>query len=156
MYNLFNPLGSSLPGIQSQLQTISQYIMEANDTYNTMKDVDHPQILADSETVGDIISNTTLSVMDTTVIIEEANRTVVDALDEFYERSDLLNEAQSVSDSLGMGLSELSTNITNLLIKLQEAEAAAASVSMGVVCMWVWFRYGCGLDTGRVCLPNSS
>ena len=118
-----------LPIINSKLDMASQYISEATDTYNTIKDVTHPQLLSDAEAVGEIIENTAISVFETIQIIEEANQTATEALNEFNERTGLLDEIESVSNNMEAALNEANTDLSSLLDKLEEVEAAAASVS---------------------------
>ena len=120
----------SLPVIQSQLTTSLQCISEANTTYNTIKYETHPKLLSDADELENIIANTTATAIEARIIIEEANETATQAMDEFYIRKDMLEEAESVSNNVSTALWEAGTDLSNLLAKLEEAEAAAESVSI--------------------------
>ncbi len=125
-----SPIDMSLPVIQSQITTSLQYISEANSTYNAIKYETHPKLLSDADQLKDILANTTATAIEAMNIVIEANETATQAMDEFYTRKDMLEEAESVSDSVGTALWEAGTDLSNLLAKLEEAEAAAESVSI--------------------------
>ena len=103
---------------------------QVNNTYNTVRDKTHPQLLSDAASVAELIEGVTQYTNEAQNAIEEANKTSVEAWDELKERRGFLDEIETLSVRMQSNLSQAHADLDSLLQKLEEAEEAAASVSL--------------------------
>ena len=73
-YLIEKNIGSSLPSVLSQLSTISETVEQVNNTYNTVRDKTHSQLLSDAASVAELIESVSQYTNEEQNVIEEATR----------------------------------------------------------------------------------
>lgn len=128
-YHFFDFIDQSLPVVESQLSTSMGYISNATSTVEYMSNTTLPNLLQEAEDVSNIYDATVVAVINATNLLYDANTTAVEAIDLFQAKSNLLGDIESLSNITADKISEATSSLNTLLQNLEEAEAAAASVS---------------------------